>query len=178
LYVIEYILQTNSTVTTTILQQQPPPINDWIMNGLLHMTLTDWITVAITGALVYYAYRTVEEGKKDRYKDSLEKRLEKLYNPMFEILTRAEERIETKSDGKDYKYQMLRHSDHEKLCNIVENHSHYLRKEEYQKTKQMLSHVQYLKDYAVYQLKEYDECLGFASARRDELADWLREVSE
>jgi hypothetical protein len=163
----------------TILQQQPATmINDWIINGLLHMTLTDWITVAITAALVYYAYRTVEEGKKDRIKDSLEKRLEKLYNPLFEILTHAEEHIETNSEGKVCKYQMLRRSDHEKLCNIVENHSHYMRKEEYQKTKQMLRDVQYLKDYAVYQSREYDECLGFASARRDELADWLREFSE
>jgi hypothetical protein len=45
--------------------------------------------VAVTIALAYYAYKTIDEAKKDRTKDSIEKQLEKLCSPIFEILIRA-----------------------------------------------------------------------------------------
>jgi hypothetical protein len=179
---IDWVLRTNPVIATTILQQPPPSakmINDWIVNGLLDITLTDLISLGITAALVYYAYGAVEESKKQRQKDSAEKRLEKLYNPMYEILIRAEKTVLTGSDGKDYEYRVLGKSEHDRLWGIVENHSHYLRPEEYKKTKQMLSHTREVKGLTVlYYPSDYIECLAFANARRSELADWLRELSE
>ena len=56
----------------------------------------DWITIvsavimaAATVALVRYAHVTIEEGKKDRRKDMIERQLEKVYSPLYEILRRA-----------------------------------------------------------------------------------------
>lgn len=78
---IERILQTNSTVTTTVFQQ----ISGASLFGL---PLTDCIT-AIAGAIVaFFAIVTVLEGRKNRKRDSIEKQLEKLYGPIFEILVR------------------------------------------------------------------------------------------
>ena len=43
----------------------------------------------MTIGLVYYASVTINEARKDRKKDTIERMLEKIYFPMFEILSRA-----------------------------------------------------------------------------------------
>ena len=67
-------------------------------------SLTDWITIVllpwvallstivmtiVTLVLARYAYLTIEEGKKNRRKDTIERMLENLYSPLYEILRRA-----------------------------------------------------------------------------------------
>jgi len=67
-------------------------------------SLTDWLTIMllpwvtllsaivmtiVTVVLARYAYVTIEEGKKDRRKDTIERMLENLYSPLYEILRRA-----------------------------------------------------------------------------------------
>jgi hypothetical protein len=87
---IEWILRSNSTVTTTVFQQTSgASFFDWIINALLQTTATDWIMVAVTVALVYYARVTILEGNKARRADSIERQLSNLYNPMFELLDQA-----------------------------------------------------------------------------------------
>lgn len=54
--------------------------------------ISDWvqlIQVFVTLGLVYYAYVTINEAKKNRRKDTIERMLENIYSPMREILTRA-----------------------------------------------------------------------------------------
>jgi hypothetical protein len=53
---------------------------------------SDWVQlvqVFATLGLIYYAYATISEARKDRKKDMIERMLEKIYFPMFEILDRA-----------------------------------------------------------------------------------------
>jgi len=45
--------------------------------------------MAMTGGLVFYAAMTIQEARKDRRRCTIERRLEKIYFPMFEILNRA-----------------------------------------------------------------------------------------
>jgi uncharacterized protein YggT (Ycf19 family) len=67
-------------------------------------SLTDWITIVllpwvallstivmtiVTLVLARYAYVTIEEGKKNRRKDTIERMLENLYSPLYEIVRRA-----------------------------------------------------------------------------------------
>ena len=46
--------------------------------------------VAVTVALAYYAYTTIEEGKKGHRADPIERQLELFYNPMIEIMEKAD----------------------------------------------------------------------------------------
>ena len=45
--------------------------------------------MAMTGGLVFYAAMTIQEARKDRKRWTIERRLERIYFPMFEILNRA-----------------------------------------------------------------------------------------
>jgi len=45
--------------------------------------------VFLTIALVYYSRVAIVEGNKNRKKDSIEKQLEKVYSPLYDILRRA-----------------------------------------------------------------------------------------
>ena len=47
------------------------------------------VMTIVTVVLARYAYVTIEEGKKDRRKDTIERMLENLYSPLYEILRRA-----------------------------------------------------------------------------------------
>ena len=90
---IEWLLSlTNSTVTTTGLQQSNGiSLTDWLTIVLLPwVTLLSAIVMTIvTIVLARYAYVTIEEGKKNRRKDTVERMLENLYSPLYEILRRA-----------------------------------------------------------------------------------------
>jgi hypothetical protein len=62
----------------------------------LDLTPVDWIAVGVqiaqvvmTIGLVYFAGATIDEARKNRKKDTIERMLEKIYFPMLEILDRA-----------------------------------------------------------------------------------------
>lgn len=119
------LLQTNSTVTTTILQQTSGvSFFDWITNALFQTTATDWIMVAVTLAIVYYARVTIKEGNKARKADSIERQLEKFYNPMYEIMNEAVE--QQNEHEKIERIVRVHHESHEKLDEIFLNYGHYL----------------------------------------------------
>lgn len=56
---------------------------DWVM------AVSSVVTIAVTSALVYYAYVTTNESRKGRRKDTIESMLENLYSPLYEALRRA-----------------------------------------------------------------------------------------
>jgi hypothetical protein len=63
---------------------------------------SDWIMVAITAALVYYAYATISEGKKDRRKAAIARQLEGLYSPLYVIAKYRESISADKKPGLTY----------------------------------------------------------------------------
>ena len=59
-------------------------------SGLVSVeSVPNWMMALTSIALVIYAAMTVEEGKKNRRKDTVEKMLENLYSPVYEMLSRA-----------------------------------------------------------------------------------------
>jgi len=85
----------------------------------------------VTLALAYYAYRTIEEGRKQRKKDTIEKMLENVFFPLYETLRRA--RFEEGRRGirqekfhrgpRDYAFQERELAG---MREIIERYGHYL----------------------------------------------------
>jgi len=55
----------------------------------LIVTISNVVMTGATLFLAIYAYVTIQEGKKNRRKDKIEKMLEQAYSPLYEILRRA-----------------------------------------------------------------------------------------
>jgi hypothetical protein len=70
-------------------------MSSWIDVG----SVSDWIMVAVTLALVYYAYATISEGKKDRRKAAIARQLEGLYSPLYAIVKYRESISADKKPG-------------------------------------------------------------------------------
>lgn len=95
--------------------------------------------------LVYYAYVTTREARNNRKKDTIEKMLEKLYSPLYELLTRvkfesAEDRnavraMNFKKGPRDY---ALRAGEYAHIHEIIDSFGHYLESGELLKLKRDL----------------------------------------
>ena len=73
-------------------------MSSWIDVG----SVSDWIMVAVTVGLVYYAYATISEGKKDRRKAAIARQLEGLYNPLYVLVKYFESISSSKKPGLTY----------------------------------------------------------------------------
>jgi len=60
-----------------------------MLPGINLTRLPDWVIAFLTIALAYYAMSSVEEMKRDRRKERIEKMLENLYSPLHHILWKA-----------------------------------------------------------------------------------------
>ncbi|MGA2460874.1 MAG: hypothetical protein ABSF82_05585 [Candidatus Bathyarchaeia archaeon] len=107
--------------------------------------VTDWIlaTVSIveavaTFALVYFAAVTINEAKNDRKKATIERKLEKIYFPMLEILDRARnekaraivrtsvvKRADSNDAGAEWAF-VLTSQEFEEIRRMVERFGYYL----------------------------------------------------
>jgi len=91
-------------------------------------TYAEWITAIASAAIVYYAYVTIKEGKKNRRKDTIEKMLENLYSPLYEILRRAkfenDERSQARSKIAGFDWVVYR-SELDQMQGIIERFGHY-----------------------------------------------------
>jgi len=146
--------------------------------------------VALTFALVYYSRVAIVEGNKGRKKDSIEKQLEKLQSPMFEILDRAKPYEEELLSHEDLqlglaqrfavgKYHYVSIEDHRILWRNLTNYSHYLDKKEHDELRRLLESGDKLISGGerFYPDANYTECLGSVSKRRTQLTSELRELT-
>jgi len=92
--------------------------------------------VFLTFALVYYARVAVVEGNKNRKKDSIEKQLENLYSPMYEIMDWAVR--EQSASDKAQQIIGVGSENYEKLMTVLLGYGHYLRPEKHEEIKQLL----------------------------------------
>jgi len=60
-----------------------------VLLGINLTRLPDWVIAFLTIVLAYYAMSSVEEMKRDRRKERIEKMLEDLYSPLHHILWKA-----------------------------------------------------------------------------------------
>lgn len=99
---------------------------------------TEILTLIAAVAVALYAYKTVHEMTKDRRKDRIEKMLEKVYNPFYEILSRqADKPVEATSTQPElYLYGT---QDIRQLERIINCFSQYLKPVERAKIGQALA---------------------------------------
>jgi len=112
---------TNSTVTTTVLQQTTGA-------SLLGLPLTDWISAGAGVVVAFFAYVTVREARRNRRKDMVEKMLENVYSPLYDILRRAKfaedrEMIRQSVSQREY---VLTEEEFVQVRGIIERFGHYL----------------------------------------------------
>jgi hypothetical protein len=187
--VLELIVQqTNSTVTATFLQRTSgASFFDWITNALFQTTVTDWITVAVTVALVYYARVTILEGNKARRAESIERQLSRLYNPMFEILGGAEE-LQLPERGRIVVRLILKTNVAE-LWRILGGYGHFLDRTQHDKMRTLLSFERSIDDRhlgfpddanSAVRLNldaNYNECYGYIKQKRNQLMNEYKKLT-
>jgi len=103
------------------------------------------MTVA-TIVLAAYAYLTVQEGKRDRRKDTIEKMLEDAYSPVYEILRRAKfennerSQARAKLDGFDW---VVTGAELGRMREIIEKFGHYFDRDESRRFAMILERAKY-----------------------------------
>lgn len=157
--------------------------NSWAIEILTLMVL-----VGITG---YYAWQmkkqvnaTVEMARKDREFRLLEAKLQKAYQPIYEILRRAKFQI-ARPDGRgNYSIQK---SELLEIQKIVANYGYYLTKNlERLLTMKIINGIpiyppwkqEELTDYHVFQPVDLDEMYNIIESKKDELKNKLEEMSK
>lgn len=110
------------------------------------------LEVSVTVALVYYAYATIREAKRNRKKDTIEKMLENLYSPLRELL------ITTQSAERDTirmvpytgvsRYYVFSNQEFEQVHELIAKYGHYLESDELLKLRKAL--VQYQRNVPEY----------------------------
>lgn len=158
---IELVLQqTNSTVTTTAFQQTSG-------GSLFGLPMTDVITACAGIAVAFFAFVTLWVAQKNRRKQSIEKQLEKLYNPMYEIMDWAV-REQSASD----KAQHIVHigfENYQKLMNTFLGYGHYLHLKEHDEIKKILLSPVATGHVRTYPEKEFQKALYRIKLRREML---------
>lgn len=112
---------TNSTVTTTVLQQTSGAV-------FLGLPVTDWIAAGAGVVVAFFAYVTVREARRNRRKDMVEKMLENVYSPLYDILRRAKfaehrEMIRQSVSQREY---VLTEEEFVQVRGIIERFGYYL----------------------------------------------------
>jgi len=140
--------------------------------------------LCLTYGLVHYAKATIEEGKKDRKKDAIEKKLEKIYSPIFDILHKA--KFDTTryawKIGSDESLVLVR--EYREIHKRLATYGHYLPTENLQKFENALKKHRYtrLKDASefYYLFSEADIGLHYEYFRteRDRLAKELEDLTK
>jgi hypothetical protein len=168
----DWILQTNSTVTTTVLQQQATvasflglPIADWIT------LISSVVTTVATVVLAIYAVVTVREGNKARRIASIERQLDRFYNPMYEIMTEAvEQQNEQQRSGR---IVSVGEDNAKKLNETFLHYGHHLGRPTDQHKIRHLLHFPQGKGYDyVYPDDEFKDCLNIITVVRARL--WIK----
>jgi hypothetical protein len=108
-------------------------------------TLPDWIMAVATVTLVAYSYVTIEEGKKNRRKDTIEKMLEDVFFPLYQVLWRAKYegtsgRVQMRG-GRDG-YYAIRDKEIENIQDILERFGHYVDAAKLKEFNEVLDHPQ------------------------------------
>lgn len=101
---------------------------DWVMAA------SSVVMIGVTFALVYYAYVTINEGRKDRRKDTIEKKLTDAFSPLSAILLKARDRGR-KIDPSAWAFDQ---SEMNQIEEVVSNFGHYLDKTQRARIREIL----------------------------------------
>ena len=137
------------------------------------------MTVA-TIVLAVYAYLTIQEGKKDRRKDTIERMLENAYSPIYEILRRAkfenDERSQARGKIPGFDWVVTR-TELDRMREIIEKFGHYFDRKESGKLAMFLERAKYTRTgttpYWGFSEIEMSQCFEFITRERDRLKQEL-----
>jgi len=141
---------TNSTVTTTVVQQTSGA-------SLFGLPLTDIITAGAGIAVAFFAFVTLWVAQKNRKKQSIEKQLEKLYNPMYEIMDWAVR--EQSASDKALHIVAIGFENYQKLMNTFLGYGHYLHPKAHDEIKKILLSPVATGHVRTYPEKEFQKAL-------------------
>jgi CRISPR/Cas system-associated protein Cas10 (large subunit of type III CRISPR-Cas system) len=133
--------------------------------------------VAVTIALAYYAHATMEEGKKNRRKASIEKQLERLYNPLYEFLSILEKyRLE---HNPKMEVVGVSTDNFERTLRIFQNYGHYLDPGTHRKVSELVSEIVPSQDgqSRFLRVPHIQSCLAPITSKRTELKKELEFLS-
>jgi hypothetical protein len=85
---------------------------------------SELLTLLAAIAVAIYAYKTVYEMTKDRRKDAVEKKLEKVYTPIYEILLGAREKGRTDHGPSTWDLSV---DEAERIKGIMRHYGHYFK---------------------------------------------------
>jgi hypothetical protein len=88
---------------------------------------SELLTLFASVAVALYAYKTVHEMMKDRRKDTVEKKLEKVYTPIYETLLGAREKGRSNHDPSTWDISV---KEIEHIKDIMKEYGHYFRTRE------------------------------------------------
>lgn len=161
-------------------------LTDWLTAVVLPwVTLLSTIAVTIaTFALARYAYVTIQEGKKNRRKDTIENMLQNLYSPLYEILRRARyetsdfkamviaewNNIEGREGPRDC---VLSEEQLVRVREIVERFGHYMDPDEQARLTKVLSNPDSIGAIHVERLKQPQHL--FLNAEIDQRFDYIKD---
>jgi len=100
----------------------------------IETTLSDWMMIVFTAFLSIFAAITIDEGRKDRRKDSLEKQLVNLYSPLYAMFQRAKFGVDdSRNDVRNLptssdipKSFVLDDREVDRIRQVLERYGHYL----------------------------------------------------
>jgi hypothetical protein len=97
----------------------------------LEVSTIDVLSAIVALVLAWYAFKTIDEMKRDRRKDAIEKQLEAAYSPLYEILRRAgfestDHRNSLRGDAK----WAVSEAEYSEMRMIIEKHGHHLGRDE------------------------------------------------
>jgi len=157
------------------------------MLATITQAVAAFFMIALTYGLVHYAKATIEEGKKDRRKETIEKQLENLYSPLRETLWRAKK-------GNEYHRRTTRESiqrvgvidyviENEELDDIltrIKTFGHYLDPEEGERLTQALGQSEETEhpEYRQIQNAYIDSHFNYIDEKRKRLTEELVKLTK
>jgi len=144
---------------------------DWVM------AVSSIVTIGVTSALAYYAYVTINEGRKDRRKDTIEKKLTDAFSPLSAILLKARDRGR-KIDPSTWAFDQ---SEINQIEKAVSNFGHYLDKTQRARIREILkqkSERPPTNQTWRFQESEIAKIFDYIEHTRDELVIELEELTK
>lgn len=152
------------------------------IHGYLEVSTIDVLSTIVALLLAWYAFKTVDEMKRDRRKDAIEKKLEAAYSPLYEILRRAgfESTDQRKNLRGDVKWAVSE-AEYDEMKIVIEKHGHCLGRGEAAKISKLLHEAKRQRpvtdwSYALpepYVIERFEDL----KKRRDDLMDEFDELT-
>lgn len=142
------------------------------------------LTLLAAIAVALYAYKTVYEMTKDRRKDTVERMLENVYSPLYEILRKAKFENDERSKARSlpgFEWS-LKDDELDRIRNTVERFGHYFDRDEIAKFSKLLENPKRTRVnvfwFNGFSEVEMSRCFKYIMKQRQDLTEELRQLTK